>query len=153
MELITTYICKEFDIGVHNNMFGGTLMSLIDDAAAAYASQLCDTPHIVTIKFDELVFKKAVKVGNILKIYGKVLRFGTTSIELYMEIRKHNVYTGEQEIVTHTNVKFVRIDEEGSPIPISDRVKLRYESRFRHFGKGLLSAEETSKEQEMLRMN
>lgn len=153
MELITTYICKEFDIGIHSNMFGGTLMSLIDDAAGSYASQLCDTPRMVTIKFDELVFKKAVKVGSILKIYGRVLRFGNSSLELYMEVRKHNVYTGEQEIVTHTNVKFVRIDEEGNPIPISERVKLRYASRLQHFGKGLLSVEETDREQEISRMN
>lgn len=146
MELITTYICKKFDIGIHDNMFGGTLMSLIDDAAGSYASQICDTPHMVTIKFDELVFKKPVKVGNIIKVYAQVIRFGSSSVELYMEVRKHNVYTGEQDIVTHTNVKFVRIDEEGNAIPISDRVKTRYERRFRDFGKGLLSAEETDGE-------
>ena len=45
MELITTYICKKGDIGVHDNMFGGLLLGLIDDAAASYASQICDT-HI-----------------------------------------------------------------------------------------------------------
>lgn len=142
MELITTYICKNFDIGIHDNMFGGTLMSLIDDAAASYAAQLCDTPRIVTIKFAELIFKKPVKTGNILKIYGKVVAFGNTSLELYVEVRKHNVYTGEQETVTHTNVKFVRIDEEGNPIPISERVKLRYAERIEKYGKGLLSKEE-----------
>jgi acyl-CoA thioesterase YciA len=146
MELITTYICKKFDIGVHDNMFGGTLMSLIDDAAASYAAQLCDTPRMVTIKFDELVFKKAVKVGSILKIYGKAIKFGNSSIELYIEVRKHNVYTAEQDIVTHTNVKFVRIDEEGNAIPISERVKKRYEERLKLFGKGLLTMEETAKE-------
>lgn len=150
MELITTYICKKFDIGIHDNMFGGTLMSLIDDAAGSYASQICDTPHMVTIKFDELVFKKPVKVGNIIKVYAQVIRFGSSSVELYMEVRKHNVYTGEQDIVTHTNVKFVRIDEEGNAIPISDRVKTRYERRFRDFGKGLLSAEETTDDEKLL---
>ncbi|MCC6702586.1 MAG: acyl-CoA thioesterase [Fluviicola sp.] len=142
MELITTYICKEFDIGIHNNMFGGRLMSLIDDAAGGYAAQLCDTPLMVTIKFDEFVFKKPVKVGSILKIYGKVVKFGNTSLELYMEIRKHNVYTGGQEIVTHTNVTFVRIDEDGNAVPISDHVRARYDFRFKEFGKGLLSIEE-----------
>lgn len=153
MELITTYICKEFDIGVHNNMFGGRMMALIDDAAGAYAAQLCDTPRMVTIKFDELVFKKPVKVGSILKVYGNVTRFGSSSVELYMEIRKHNVYTAEQEIVTHTNVKFVRIDEEGNAIPISERVKLRYNQRLKNFGKGLLNAEETEKEIKILSLN
>lgn len=153
MELITTYICKEFDLGIHNNMFGGRIMSLIDDSAGSYASQLCDTPRMVTIKVDGLVFKKAVKVGSILKVYGKVLKFGNTSLQLYMEMRKHNVYTGEQEIVTHTNVTFVRIDEEGNAIPISERVKLRYDERYKNFGKGLLTTEETDREKILLKLN
>ena len=149
MELVTTYICKQFDIGIHNNMFGGRLMSLIDDAAGSYAAQICDTPNMVTIKFDSLVFKKPVKVGSILKIYGKVEKFGSTSLDLYMEARKHNVYTGEQEIVTHTNVKFVRIDQDGNPIPITEYVKTRYEQRFREYGKGLLSPEDIRSNLEM----
>lgn len=140
MELITTYICKQFDIGISNNMFGGSLISLIDDAAGSYASQICDTPHVLTIKFDELVFKKPVKVGNILKVYGSVTKFGKTSLELYMEVRKHNVYTGEQEIVTHTSVTFVRVDEEGKALPISERVKVRYAKRVAEFGRGLLTS-------------
>ena len=142
MELITTYICKKGDIGVHDNMFGGTIVSLIDDASAAYAAQICDTPMVVTIKIDELVFKKAVKVNALLKIYGKVLEFGNTSVSLYIEVRKHNVRTGDQEIVTHTNIKFVRIDEEGNPLPISNRIKKRYKERVDKYGRGLLGAEE-----------
>ena len=142
MELITTHICKAFEIGIHNNMFGGTMMSLIDDAAASYAAQICDTPRIVTIKIDELIFKRPVKVGNLIKIYGKVLEFGRTSVSLYIEVRKHNVYTGDQDVVTQTNIKFVRIDEEGNAIPISERVKERYSERVKQFGKGLLSDEE-----------
>lgn len=139
MELVSTYICKTGDIGVHSNMFGGNLLALIDDASAAYASQICDTLRIVTIKIDELVFKKSVKAGNILKIYARVLNFGTTSVTLYIEVRKHNVYTGKQEVVTHTNIKFVRIDDEGNPLAISERVKKRYEERIETFGKGLLT--------------
>jgi acyl-CoA hydrolase len=52
------------------------------------------------------------------------------------------VYTGEQTLVTHTEIKFVRIDDDGNPLPISDRVKKRYEERVRQFGRGLLSFEE-----------
>ena len=121
-------------------MFGGTLISLIDDAAGSYASQICDTPRVVTIKFDELIFKKPVKVGNILKVYAKVTKFGNSSFELYLEVRKHNVYTGEQEIVTHTSVTFVRVDDEGNAVPIADRVKERYYKRLEEFGKGLLNS-------------
>lgn len=142
MELITTYICKKSDIGVHDNMFGGTMMSLIDDASASYAMQICDTPRVVTLKIDELLFKKPVKVNNLIKIYGEVTEFGNTSVTLYIEVRKHNVYTGAQDIVTQTHIKFVRIDEDGNPLPIEEIIKTRYKERVEKYGKGLLSLEE-----------
>ena len=142
MELITTYICKKGDIGVHDNMFGGTIMSLIDDAAASYTAQICDTQRVVTLKIDELVFKKPVKIGSILKLYGEVITFGNTSVTIYIEIRKHNVYTGAQETVTHTKIIFVRIDDEGKPLPIHQYVKDRYWERKKQYGKGLLNSDE-----------
>jgi len=145
MELITTFLVKTSDIGISNNLFGGTMMSLIDSSAVAYAMQVCDTPRMVTVKIDELVFKKPVKVGNLLKVYGNVIEFGNTSISIYIDVRKHNVYNGVQETVTHTNIKFVRIDDEGSPLAISERIKTRYAERLKKFGKGLLSFEEKSK--------
>lgn len=145
MELISTYVVKTSDIGVHGNLFGGTMMSWIDESAVAYAMQLCDTPRMVTVKIDELVFKKPVRVGNLLKVYGNVIQFGTSSVSIYIEVRKHNVYTGNQDTVTHTNIKFVRIDDEGNPLAISERIKIRYEERLKKFGKGLLSFDERNK--------
>ena len=142
MELISTYICKKGDIGVHDNMFGGLILSVIDDASASYASQICDTQRVVTLKIDELIFAKPVMVGNILKVYGEVKAFGTTSVTLYVEVRKHNVYTGVQTVVTHTNIKFVRIDDEGTPLAISERVKERYAERLKEYGRALLTPEE-----------
>jgi len=148
MELVTTHICKTSELGVHNNMFGGTMIALIDEASAAYASQICDTPKIVTIKIEELLFKNPVKIGNILKIYASVKEFGNSSITLYVEMRKHNVYTGLQEVVIQTTIKFVSIDEDGRAKPISSRVKLRHERRMAKYGKGLLSTEELQLETE-----
>jgi acyl-CoA thioesterase YciA len=133
---------KKSDEGVHGNIFGGTLMSLIDDSAASYAAQICDTSRIVTIKIDELLFKSPVKVGSLLKIYGKVEKFGNTSIKLYIEVRKHNVHTGKQEAVTQTFITFVRIDGDGKAIPIHEYVKQRYYDRLDKYGRGLLSMEE-----------
>jgi len=126
MELITTHPVKKQDLGFHGNLFGGTLLSWIDSSAASYAIQVCDTPRMVTLKIDECVFQRPAKEGQLLKIYAKVLKFGRTSITIYLEARSHNVYSGQQNVILKTNITFVRIDEQGDPVPISERVKEKY---------------------------
>lgn len=126
MQLISTHLVKKSDLGFHQNLFGGKLMAWIDAGAAAYAMEVCDTPRMVTIKIDECIFKKPAKESQLLKIYGKVDTIGNTSITLYLEARAHNVYSGSQSVILSTKIKFVRIDENNDPIPISDRVKQKY---------------------------
>jgi acyl-CoA thioesterase YciA len=119
MELLNTHPIKKSDLGFHGNLFGGKLLAWIDAAAAGYSMQLCDTPRMVTVSIDKCLFEKPAKEGQLLKIYGSPSSLGTTSVTLYMEARAHNVYTGNQIIVLRTNIKFVRIDEEGNAIPIN----------------------------------
>lgn len=128
MQLISTHPIKKADLGFHANLFGGKLMAWIDAAGAALAMEVCDTPRMVTVKIDECIFKKPAKEGQLLKIYGKVAKIGTTSIALYLEARAHNVYSGTQSVILSTNITFVRIDEGGEPVPISERVKQKYEN-------------------------
>ena len=123
MQLITTHPIKKSDLGFHANLFGGKLLAWLDAAAAAYAMEVCDTPRMVTVKIDECIFKKPAKEGQLLKMYGRVKDIGNTSITMYLEARAHNVYSGQQTVILSTNIKFVRIDENGDPIPIAQRVK------------------------------
>ena len=123
MELLNTHPVKKSDLGFHGNLFGGKLLAWLDASAAAYAAQFCDTPRMVTISIDKCVFKKPAKEGQLLKIYGVVEKIGTTSITLKLEARSHNVYNGRQTVILSTNIAFVRVDEQGDAIPISDRVR------------------------------
>jgi len=126
MELLNTHPIKKSDLGFHGNLFGGKLLAWLDASAAAYAMQVCDTPRMVTVCIDRCEFKKPAKEGQLLKIYAKVSNIGRTSIDLYIECRSHNVYSGKQNIILSTSIKFVRIDEQGDPVPISERVKIKY---------------------------
>jgi acyl-CoA thioesterase YciA len=126
MQLITTHPIKKSDLGFHANLFGGKLLAWLDAAAAAFAMEVADTPRMVTVKIDECIFKKPAKEGQLLKMYGRVKSIGTTSLTLYVEARAHNVYSGHQTVILSTNITFVRIDENGDPIPISERVKAKY---------------------------
>jgi len=127
MKLISTHPVKKSDLGFHSNLFGGKLLAWLDAAGAAYAMEVTDTPRIVTIKIDECLFKRAAKEGQLIKIYGSVFDIGNTSVTLYLEARAHNVYSGTQSTVLSTKIKFVRIDENNDPIPISERVKAKYQ--------------------------
>jgi len=125
-ELISTHPVKKSDLGFHGNLFGGNLMRWIDSAGAALATQIADTPRMVTVLIDECLFKKPAKEGHLLKIYGRVDSIGRTSVTLKLEARAHNVYSGNQSIILSTNIKFVRIDENNEAIPISERVRNKY---------------------------
>jgi len=131
MEVLSMYPVKKSDLGFHGNLFGGQLLKWIDAAAAGYAMQLCDTPRMVTVSIDKCFFERPAKEGQLLKIYGNPAEIGTTSVTIYMEARAHNVYTGDQKVILRTNIKFVRIDEEGNPIPISERAKNRISEKIK----------------------
>ncbi len=125
MEQLNTHPIKKSDLGFHGNLFGGKLLSWIDASAAGYSMQLCDTPRMVTVSIDQCNFEKPAKESQLLKIYGRPTRVGTTSMTLYMEARAHNVYTGKQDLVLKTHITFVQIDEGGNPIPLGEKAKNR----------------------------
>ena len=97
---------------------------------AGFASEYCDTPRMVTKSIDKCLFNKPAREGQLLKIYGKVDSVGNTSITLMLEARSHNVYNGKQNVILATNITFVRIDEMGDAIPISERVHSKFNNTY-----------------------
>ena len=128
MELISTHFCKAANIGYHGNLFGGTMLSWLDEAGAIFACQACDTPRMVTKRISEVVFNKPVRPGQIIKIYGDVVKIGTTSITLKLVARRHSVVNGSQKPVCDVEMTFVRIDGDGDSVPILN-IKKGYENR------------------------
>jgi acyl-CoA thioesterase YciA len=129
MKLITKRIVLARDIGIHGNLFGGTLMAWMDEAAAAFATEYCYTPNMVTVRVGEMLFKKPLKAGHHVRIYGDVNHLGNTSITLTLEARKYSLYSGEETVVCSTLITFVRIDDDGTPTAIGETVKKKYGER------------------------
>ena len=125
MDLISTHPVKKLDLGFHGNLFGGKLLSWIDAAVAAYAMERCHSKNMITIAIDKCVFERPSKEGQLVKIFGHPVEIGNTSVTLYIEARAHNVRTGKQYVVLKTNMKFVYIDAEGTPIPLQDKSRNR----------------------------
>ncbi|MBN1338850.1 MAG: hypothetical protein JXA03_05965 [Bacteroidales bacterium] len=124
MELVSTKICKTSDIGVNNNLFGGALLSWMDEAGGSFACTRCCTPNMITLKIDEVLFKKPVKVKEHIKIYAKVLGVGKSSIKILVEARRVDFENKDEALVCSTQMLFVRINESGEAIPIKESVRL-----------------------------
>ena len=129
MDLITTYFCKTSQVGYHGNLFGGRMLAWLDEAGAAYAAQCCDSPRMVTKHISSVTFEKPVRPGQIIKIYGQVKKVGNTSITIRLEARRHSVYNGTQRNVCTTDMVFVRIDGDGEAIPLSEKVRAKYNKK------------------------
>jgi acyl-CoA thioesterase YciA len=99
------------------------MLSWLDEAAVAYACQVCQTPRMVTVSIEKVQFRKPVRPGQIIQIYGCVNRVNNSSVEINVEARRTSTYNGSQKVICTTSMKFVRIDGDGDPVPISKSVK------------------------------
>jgi acyl-CoA thioesterase YciA len=128
MDLLSTHPVKKSDLGFHGNLFGGKLLSWIDAAVAAYAMEKCRSQNMITIAMDKCVFLKPAKEKQLVKIYGEMVRVGNTSATFNIEARGYNVFRGDEVVLLATNMTFVRVDEEGVPIPVSEQVKRMFKT-------------------------
>lgn len=126
MELLSTHPIKKSDLGFNGNLFGGKLLSWIDAIVVAYAMEKCRTQNMITIAIDKCIFKKPAKERNLVKIYAELIKIGNTSSTFRVEARSYNVFRGDEVILLETNMTFVRVDDEGVPISISQTVKDKY---------------------------
>jgi acyl-CoA thioesterase YciA len=129
MDILSTHPVKKLDLGFHGNLFGGKLLSWVDAAVAAYAMERCHSKNMITVAIDKCVFEKPAKEGQLVKIYATMSKIGNTSATFDVEARNYNVFRGDEDIILKTNMTFVRVDDEGVPIPISEQVK----REFQHF--------------------
>jgi acyl-CoA thioesterase YciA len=127
MDLLVTHPVKKSDLGFHGNLFGGKLLSWIDAAVAAYAMETCHTNSMITVSIDKCEFKRPAKEGNLVKIYAQVTKIGDTSITFEVEARSYNVFREDEKLILNTGITFVRVDNEGTPISISETVKKRFQ--------------------------
>ena len=128
MDLLSTHPVKKSDLGFHGNLFGGKLLSWVDAAVAAYAMEKCRSQNMITIALDECVFRKPAKEKQLIKIYAEMFKIGNTSATFRIQARAYNVFRGDETILLETNMTFVRVDDEGIPIPISEQVKRAFKT-------------------------
>jgi acyl-CoA thioesterase YciA len=119
MEIITQHLCLEKDVGNHGNLFGGIMMAWLDEAGAILAIQKAKTNRMVTVMMDKLQFIQPVKVGDVVRIYGKVAKIGNTSLTLDLMAEAIDPETETGRRVCETHMVFVKLDKWGNKAPIT----------------------------------
>jgi acyl-CoA hydrolase len=108
MELISSKICMLMNIGLNGNLFGGNMHAWMDEIAAIYATRKTKENRMVTLRFGETVFKRAVKLGDVVDFYCGNHTIGKSSINFDIVGKVGN------DIVFTTSCTFVAVDEYGN---------------------------------------
>ena len=73
------------DTNPHGDIFGGWIMSQMDIAGGILAREVTCS-RVVTVAVDTITFIKPVQVGDVVCCYGEVMKIGTTSITIGLEV-------------------------------------------------------------------
>jgi len=102
------------DANAYGDIFGGWLMSLMDNGAGLTAARL-SRGRAVTVAMDGMEFHMPVKVGDEVSVYTAVERIGRTSMTIGVEAWSRPRHAEEANKVTQAKFTFVAIDENGRP--------------------------------------
>jgi acyl-CoA thioesterase YciA len=115
--LTTRVLAMPSDTNPAGDIFGGWVLSQMDNAAGICASQRAQA-RTVTVSVDRMSFIRPVKVGDILGVYTHVEAVGNTSVTINVEAWVRRSRIGNREKVTEGKFKFVALDENGHPTPL-----------------------------------
>ncbi|MHB8208850.1 acyl-CoA thioesterase [Mucilaginibacter sp.] len=113
MNFYTRKWVKPEDLNAHGTLFGGRLLSWIDEEAAIYAIVQLETNGCVTKYMSEINFINSARQGDIIELGIKATHFGNTSITLTCEVRNK---ISHKTILTIDKIVFVSVDENGKPV-------------------------------------
>ena len=113
-ELSIRTLAMPSDTNQNGDIFGGWLLSQMDIGGGVFASKIAKS-RTVTVAIEAMNFRKAVYVGDLVSVYGHLVRVGRTSITVRLEawvVRRQEL---QSILVTDGNFTYVSIDDQGHP--------------------------------------
>ena len=103
------------DANLYGDVFGGWIMAQVDLAGSLPATRRANG-RVATIAVNSFVFKHPVFIGDVISVYAEVVKVGTTSltvnVEVYAERNRLKTCTVK---VTEATLTYVATDEERKP--------------------------------------
>lgn len=99
------------DLNQFGFLFGGRLLSWVDEASWIAASLDYPDCQFVTIGMEAVSFRHSVREGTILEIESRCVKEGRTSASYQVHVKRGRDPHGE--VIFSTQVTFVNVDQDG----------------------------------------
>lgn len=130
-EVIMTEMVLPQHTNALGSVFGGTVMSWVDIAAATCAMRHCSR-QVVTASVDALHFLAPIRLGWIVTIKASINYVGGTSCEIGVKVSSENPISGETFHTASAYLTFVSLDSHNRPTPMPGLILENDEQRRRH---------------------
>lgn len=114
---VLSMVAMPRDANPYGQVYGGTVMSLVDQAAYAAAVRHARNT-VVTACVDHLTFLRPISVGDVIEVKASVNYVGRSSMEVGVRVEAERLTTGEVEHVGSAYLTMVALDSKGRPTAV-----------------------------------
>lgn len=115
MTVLMTPDMANFSGKVH----GGALLNLLDRVAFSCASRYSQQ-YAVTLSVDQVMFKEAIHVGELVTFRASINHTGRTSMEVGIRVEAENIRSGHRRHTNSCYFTMVAVDEAGRPVRVPE---------------------------------
>jgi acyl-CoA thioesterase YciA len=115
MELVTQHLVQPGYLNYHGNLFGGAMLSWLDEGVAMYAMGKIQFTNIVTASMRDVKFKSPGKLGDIIQIYAMLDHIGKASLDVKAIAISNNPEKKTMNEIIDCMITYVCLDEKGRP--------------------------------------
>lgn len=119
------------DVNNHNTLFGGRLMSDVDQVASISAARH-SRRECVTASTDSVDFLHPVRTTDSVCFESYVTWTGTSSMEVFVKIIAEDLKSGERKMAATALLTFVALDEHKRPTRVPDVIPETEEEKKLH---------------------
>ena len=127
----TSQLMMPTDANILGHVFGGSVLSMMDKAAAVVAIRHARSA-CVTVSIDRVDFKEPIHVGELVVMKASVNYAGRTSMEVGVRVEAENMVSGVRRHTNSAYLTFVAIDADGRPVEVPEVVPETMDERRRH---------------------
>lgn len=119
------------DFNNHNTLFGGRLLSDMDQVASISAAKH-SRRECVTVSVDAVEFLHPIRPEEAVCFESFVTWTGTSSMEIFIKVHAENLRTGNSKIAAIAYFTFISLGEDGKPTRVPQVIPETNEEKYLH---------------------